>query len=113
MLRPGMMLKDGSMQSRKMPEAYNDLKYGCVMHGVGLCDEWPLVKYPDLWLEDQFDYPLEEGMFLCSEAYLGRVGGTFGIKLEDQVMITKDGVENLTLCPFDEKLMGGLKPWFA
>jgi Xaa-Pro aminopeptidase len=113
MLRPGMTLREVSMNTRKMPDEFNDLKYGCVMHGVGLCDEWPLVKYPDLWEDGQFDYPLEPGMFLCSETYLGRVGGTFGIKLEDQVMITEDGVENLTRCPFDEKLMDGLKPWFA
>lgn len=113
MLRPGMSLREVSFGTRPMPPEFNLLKYGCVMHGVGLCDEWPLVKYPDLWVEDDFDYALEPGMFLCSETYLGRVGGTFGIKLEDQVMITEDGVENLTRCPFDEKLMGGLKPWFA
>ncbi|MEM7544588.1 MAG: dimethylsulfonioproprionate lyase DddP [Pseudomonadota bacterium] len=113
MLRPDMMIGDISRNARPMPPEFNDLKYGCVMHGVGLCDEWPLVKYPDRWGDGEFDYPLEQGMFLCSEAYLGRVGGSFGIKLEDQVMITEDGVENLTYCPFDEKLMGGMKPWFA
>ncbi|MEL7463806.1 MAG: dimethylsulfonioproprionate lyase DddP [Pseudomonadota bacterium] len=111
-IRPGMTLKELSHACRDMPPEFNDLKYGCVMHGVGLCDEWPLVKYKDRWEDGQFDYELEPGMFLCSETYLGRVGGTFGIKLEDQVMVTEDGVENLTRCPFDEKLMDGLKPWW-
>ena len=113
MLRPGMMIKEVSQNCRPMPAEFNELKYGCVMHGVGLCDEWPLVKYVDRWEDGEFDYPLEPGMFLCSEAYIGTVGGAFGIKLEDQVMITEDGVENLTRCPFDEKLMDGMKPWFA
>ncbi len=112
MLKPGMMLKEVSEACRDMPDEFNDLKYGCVMHGVGLCDEWPLVKYKDRWIEGDFDYPLEPGMFLCSEAYIGTVGGEFGIKLEDQVMITEDGVENLTRCPFDEKLMDGMPAWF-
>ncbi|MEO0360132.1 MAG: dimethylsulfonioproprionate lyase DddP [Pseudomonadota bacterium] len=111
-LRPGMTLREASEGARPMPQEFDELKYGCVMHGVGLCDEWPSVKYVDKWVEGDFDYALEPGMFLCSEAYLGKVGGGFGIKLEDQVMVTEDGVENLTRCPFDEKLMGGLKPWF-
>ncbi len=109
LLRPGMTLREVSMATRPMPPEFQALKYGCVMHGVGLCDEWPLVKYPDLWVDGEFDAPLEPGMFLCSESYLGRVGGGFGIKLEDQVMITETGAENLTRCPFDPKLMGDLK----
>ena len=32
--------------------------------------------------------------------------GPDGIKLEDQVLVTETGFENLTNCPFDEKLMG-------
>ena len=47
---------------------------------------------------------LEPGMMLCVEVYLGEVGGPDGIKLEDQVLITETGVENLTNCPFDPKL---------
>jgi len=33
-------------------------------------------------------------------------GGDFAIKLEDQVIITEDGYENLTSYPFDQRLMG-------
>ena len=33
-------------------------------------------------------------------------GGDFSIKLEDQVLITEDGFENLTRYPFDAALMG-------
>ena len=77
------------------------------MHGVGLCDEWPLVAYPDQADAGAFDHPLEAGMVLCVEAAVGAVGGKFTIKLEDQVLITKDGYENLTRYPFDAALMGG------
>ena len=34
-------------------------------------------------------------------------GGDFLIKLEDQVLITENGDENLTRYPFDPLLMGG------
>jgi Xaa-Pro dipeptidase len=42
------------------------------MHGVGLCDEWPLVAYPDKAVEGAFDYALEPGMVLCVEALVAR-----------------------------------------
>jgi len=45
-------------------------------------------------------------MTLCVEAYIGAVGGREGVKLEEQVLITETGVENLTKCPFDAVLMG-------
>ena len=45
-------------------------------------------------------------MTLCVEALIGEVGGDFSIKLEDQVLITEDGYENLTTYPHDPALMG-------
>ena len=45
-------------------------------------------------------------MVLFVEAAVGEVGGDFSIKLEDQVLITEDGYENLTTYPFDDALMG-------
>ena len=76
------------------------------MHGVGLCDEWPLVAYPDQMVPGAFDYALEPGMVLCIEALISPEGGDFSIKLEDQVLVTEDGYENLTTYPFDPALMG-------
>ena len=75
------------------------------MHGVGLCDEWPLVQYPIDYVEGAFDAILEPGMVLCVEAYIGEVNGLEGIKLEDQVLITKNGHENLTNFPFENDLI--------
>ena len=45
-------------------------------------------------------------MVLCVEALVGAEGGDFSIKLEDQVLITETGFENLTTYPFDPALMG-------
>ncbi len=106
MLKPGLNIQELSRNSHKLLPQYQKQKYGCLMHGVGLCDEWPLVAYPDKMVEGAFDYDLEPGMVLCVEALVSPEGGDFSIKLEDQVVITEDGYENLNTYPFDERLMG-------
>ncbi len=106
MLKPGVNIQELSRHCHRLHPQYQSLKYGCLMHGVGLCDEWPLVAYPDQMVEGAFDYELQPGMVLCVEALLSPEGGDFSIKLEDQVLITETGFENLIHYPFDEKLMG-------
>jgi Xaa-Pro aminopeptidase len=106
MLKPGVNMQDLSRNTHVLDDKYQAQKYGCLMHGVGLCDEWPLIAYPDQMVEGAYDYDLEPGMVLCVEALVGEVGGDFSIKLEDQVLITEDGHENLTKYPFDAALMG-------
>jgi len=106
MLKPGVNIQDLSRNAHRLKPEYQKGKYGCLMHGVGLCDEWPLVAYPDKMVEGAFDYELETGMVLCVEALVGTDGGSFSIKLEDQVLVTEHGYENLTRYPFDDRLMG-------
>ena len=106
MLKPGVHMKELTFNTHVLDDKFQAQKYGCLMHGVGLCDEWPLIAYPDKFVEGAYDYVLEPGMVLCVEAAVGEVGGDFSIKLEDQVLITEDGFENLTEYPFDPALMG-------
>ena len=107
LLKPGVSLRDLSFKSHPLDPQYQRGKYGCLMHGVGLCDEWPLISYPDAFVEGAFDYRLEAGMVLCVEALVSPENGDFSIKLEDQVLITATGYENLTRYPFDPALCGG------
>ncbi|AXI47237.1 peptidase M24 [Sulfitobacter sp. SK012] len=107
MLRPGVMIPELTAGTHVLDAKFQKQKYGCLMHGVGLCDEWPLVRYPDKAIEGSYDYPLEPGMVLCVEALVSEEGADFSIKLEDQVLVTEDGFENLTKYPFDSALMGG------
>ena len=106
MLKPGVPMKELSLNTHVLEEQYQSGKYGCLMHGVGLCDEWPLIAYPDKLVEGAYDYEIEAGMVLCVEALVSPNGGDFSIKLEDQVLVTETGYENLTRYPFDERLMG-------
>lgn len=103
-LKPGVSFQELSETGSELPAEFVAQRYGSKYHGVGLCDEWPSIKYSVDWEERGYDGVLEPGMLLCVEAYIGEVGGKDGIKLEDQVLITDSGVENLTHCPFDVKL---------
>jgi len=106
LIKPGVPLRDLTFKGHQLDEHYSKGKYGCRFHGVGLCDEWPLISYADKYVEGAFDYELQAGMVLCVEALVSPQGGDFSIKLEDQVLVTKDGFENLSTYPFCPHLMG-------
>ncbi|WP_060980452.1 dimethylsulfonioproprionate lyase DddP [Vibrio splendidus] len=104
-LKPGMTFEEVTRSGLLLPEKYRPQRYGVMMHGVGLCDEYPSIRYPEDLEGHGYDGVLEPGMALCVEAYVGAVGGNEGVKLEDQVIITEDGFENLTNYPFEKELL--------
>ncbi len=106
LLKPGVTIGELTHGGHQLDPNYWAQKYSCKMHGVGLCDEWPFVPYPDGWVEGAWDVALEPGMTLCVEALVSPEGGDFSIKLEDQVLITETGFETLTRYPFDPRLLG-------
>ena len=61
MLAPGVSMRSLSENCHRLNENYQKQKYGCMMHGVGLCDEWPLIAYPDQLVDGAFEYQLEPG----------------------------------------------------
>lgn len=105
LLRAGVGFRELMEKAKRLPEKYRDLRYGVFMHGVGLCDEYPALFYPEDWDAAGYDGELEPGMCLCVEAYVGAVGGSCGIKLEDQVVVTEAGFENLTSYPFEQSFL--------
>jgi Xaa-Pro aminopeptidase len=105
LLAPGVSFRELTFGGHLLADEFVESRYGCKMHGVGLCDEWPLICYPEDWREGAFDYVLEPGMMLCVEAVIAHKGGDFSIKLEDQVLITETGHENLTKLPFDRRFL--------
>jgi Xaa-Pro aminopeptidase len=101
LLRPGLGFREYAERAWRIPERFYALNYGAVAHGVGLADEWPLVLIDPrdpLFL----DGIMEPGMTLCIESYIGERGGPFGVKLEQQVLITDDGHEVLSRYPFED-----------
>ena len=67
MLKPGIRLRDLSLNMHKLGDQYKNGKYGCLIHGVDLCDEWPLIAYSDRLVEVAFNYEIQAGMVLCVE----------------------------------------------
>lgn len=106
LLQPGTHFDDLTFKSHTLAPVYQKQKYGVLMHGVGLCDEWPGICYPDGYTKGSFDYCVEPGMVFCVEALISPEGGDFSIKLEDQVLVTENGPDNITTYPFDRALMG-------
>ncbi len=105
LLKPGVSFEELTMKAQRLPEEFNDQRYGFIMHGVGLCDEYPSIRHPEDFESWGYGGELEKGMTLCVEVYMGEVNGHEGVKLEDQVLITETGYENLTCYPFEDNLL--------
>lgn len=103
-LRPGLTFREMTFGGNQLAEQHRTLQYGVKYHGVGLCDEYPAIYYPEHWDAFGYDGVLQAGMCLSVEAYIGEVGGTEGVKIEEQVVITDDGYELLSHFPHDERL---------
>ena len=102
LIKAGTSFREFAEKSWKLPDNCYDNHYPCILHGIGLCDEWPLVAYPnsDFSNADYSSY-FEENMTVCIESYIGEVGGREGIKLEDQYLVTKEGLKKLSSFPYE------------
>ena len=105
LLKPGVSYRELTEKSHRLPEEYREQRYGVMMHGVGLCDEYPAIYYPEDLEDDGYDGIVEAGMVFSVEVYVGAVGGKDGVKLEDQVVITENGFEEMSKYPFEVKLL--------
>lgn len=106
LLRPGMSFNEIVEKAHRLPEKYRAQRYGVMYHGIGMCDEYPSIYYPEDHAASGYDGVLEPGMALTTEAYVGEVGGKHGVKLENQLLVTDTGVEVLSQYPFEDALLG-------
>jgi Xaa-Pro dipeptidase len=103
-LKPGRSFREIAEAAYKLPEAFVAQMNRAIAHGIGLCNEYPLVINQE-YFAGAYDGVLEEGMVLCVESYVGEKGGHEGVKLEEQVVITATGAVKLSHFPFDEPLL--------
>jgi Xaa-Pro aminopeptidase len=104
-LRPGMSYDEFARACPQLPERFRPQQYECMVHGAGLEDESPTIYYPGQ-APNPTEVLIEPGMALCFECYVGEVGGPYGVKLEDQVLVTEHGAELLCTYPYDRALLG-------
>jgi Xaa-Pro aminopeptidase len=105
LLRAGLTTRELAERAFTLPATCLPNRYSVVVHGVGLCDEYPHVAYAEDIDHSGYDVPLQAGMTVCVESYMGEVGGGEGVKLEQQVLITDTGAELLSKFPFEDALM--------
>ncbi|MEM7301612.1 MAG: Xaa-Pro peptidase family protein [Pseudomonadota bacterium] len=105
LIRPGISFREIQEQSFPIPEDCQENAYTCIMHGVGMCDEYPKID-PLHRGPNAYDGVLEAGMVLTVESYMGPKGERDGVKLEEQVLVTESGFEPLSTYPFEEELLG-------
>ena len=106
LLKPGLTFNELAEKAWRIPNEFYANRYSSVVHGVGLCDEYPRVGHAPDQAAKGYDGTFMPGMTVCVESYMGAEGGAEGVKLEQQVVITETGCELMTVFPFEERLMG-------
>ncbi len=104
LVRPGVSFSDFQANAYPVPEIYHAHAYPVILHGVGMCDEYPKI-IPGFIGPNPYDGVIEAGMVLCIESFMGAVGEPDGVKLEQQVLVTETGYELLSHAPLESALL--------
>ena len=105
LIEPGKTFSEIQVQALETPEEFHAHAYPCILHGVGLCDEYPYLR-PRFRGAPVYDGVIEEAMVLCIESFMGSdTGEPVGVKIEQQVLVTAEGVERLSTYPYEEALL--------
>tara|TARA_B100000676_G_C17977789_1_gene787154 strand:- start:337 stop:1350 length:1014 start_codon:yes stop_codon:yes gene_type:complete len=99
LIKPGLAFREFIEKSWPMPEEYYGNRYSCMVHGIGLCDEWPQLRYPTDG--GQKEGYFEKNMTITVESYIGKVGGKQGVKLEQQYLVGENGLELMSHQPLE------------
>ena len=110
LMKPGMTFEEFGHAAPKLPPEYRNGRYGAMAHQAGLEDEGPGIPYPDDdrrggWGVTFPNRTIQENMVFCLECYAGKDGAPYGVKLEDQVLVTNDGAIPFSTYPFEAKLL--------
>ncbi len=106
LLEPGLSFRELAERAWPIPDIYAANRYAFILHGIGMCDEYPGVAHRRDFASG-YDGVLESGMTVCVESYIGAEGGAEGVKLEQQVLLTDSGAELLSTFPLEERLLRG------
>ena len=99
LLQPGASFAEISQAAHLPPDDIHSVTNAAVAHGIGLCNEYPLILNRDHFATGGYDGEVQAGMVLCVEALAAPPGGTEAVKLEEQVLITTSGPEPLSTYP--------------
>jgi Xaa-Pro aminopeptidase len=105
LIKPGLSFKEFGEKCWPVPDEFVPNRYMMMIHGAGMVDEFPTVAYAADYDDWGYDGEFVENMVVCVESYIGAVGGTQGVKLEQQVLITATGAEPMSNDPMVDALV--------
>ena len=106
-IEPGLGFREYAERAWNIPERFRRNRYYLSAHGCGMTGEYPYLYHRADFGEAGYDGTIESGMTLCVESFSGPDDGTEGVKLEEQILVTDDGVELLSRFPLEEALLTG------
>ena len=98
-LKAGMTFREVAEKAWTIPDEFVDHRYGVLIHGVGLADEYPAIKHIHDFEASGYDGVIEENTILCVESYIGSAKSGEGVKLEEPVLVCADGIRKLSNDP--------------
>ncbi len=104
--KAGKSYRDIGRDAWQLPQPYNQNQQPAIAHGIGLCNEYPLIMNPQWFEKNGHDGELLTGMIFCIESYVGAPDGCEGVKLEQQILVTDNGYELLSDFEFENSLLG-------
>ena len=106
LVRPGLAFAEFVARCPTLPRAYREQGYGVIVHGIGMDDESPNIPLPGDPYTEMPEGEFQENMVIAVECYAGKVGSRDGVKLEDEVWVSRDGPVVLSKYPYDPILLG-------
>ena len=100
LIKDGVSFIEFTEKSWVLPEEYYPNRYSVMVHGIGLCDEWPAIRYPSDGGDRSGTF--QKNMTITLESYIGKVGGKEGVKLEQQYLIGENGLELMSHHPLED-----------
>ena len=100
LIKDGLTFKEFTEKAWILPEKYYGNRYSVMLHGIGLCDEWPAIRYPTDGGERGGTF--QKNMTITLESYIGVVGGNEGVKLEQQYLVGENGLELMSHHPLEK-----------
>lgn len=100
LIKDGVTFKEFTEKAWILPSKYYGNRYSVMLHGIGLCDEWPAIRYPTDGGERGGTF--QKNMTITLESYIGEVGGNEGVKLEQQYLVGENGLELMSHHPLEK-----------
>jgi Xaa-Pro aminopeptidase len=104
-IKPGLSFREVAEKAWAIPTRFVEQRYTSVMHGTGMHGETPFIAHAMDFATYGREGTLQPGMVVSVESYIGEKNGIQGVKLEEEVLITENGPEVLSVFPFEDELL--------